>query len=265
MGRLRPLVLGLCLVALLAACGDDAGGPAPEGAREGVTRLTIGGQRAVLVRPGTATRKVVLYVHGSGETADTSFADPGKQEILARLLDAGYALAASDAHGNNWGNPASERDYVALVAALRGRGLRDVYVLALSMGGFNGLQLLDRIPVRAWAGIFVACDLRSIDALGQYSGDIRAAYGLGEGEPMQQATRGRSPVAVRPRRGLPMRFWASPRDTVVPKASNTDACARQARRRGARVEVTTAQGEHTDPSHYDADGVLRLFESAGAP
>lgn len=41
---------------------------------------------------------------------------------------------------------------MALVAALRERGLRDVYVLALSMGGFNGLHLHEDAPrMRFWA------------------------------------------------------------------------------------------------------------------
>lgn len=254
----------LALAVLLVGCGGEPERQAPEDVRARTTRLTVDGQRALLLTPPARTRKVVVYVHGSGETADNSFGDPGKERIIETLLDAGYALAATDARGDNWGNPASERDYVALVRALRRRGLRDVYVLALSMGGFNGLQLLDRIPVKAWAGIFIACDLDSIYDLGLYADDIRDAYDLDDEGPAAAATRGRSPVEVRPPRGLAMRFWASPDDTVVPKGPNTDRCAAEARRRGARVTVTTTRGEHTDPSNYDAGGVLRLFESAGA-
>lgn len=253
----------LALLVVLASCGDARDEPLPDSGGA-PARLEIRGQPAVLISPAQPTGKVVVYTHGSGETIDSIFrAGSPMRPIFTRLLRAGYALAASAARGNNWGNSESERDYLALVGALRERALRDVYVLALSMGGFNGLQLLEHVRVRAWAGIFVACDMASIDALGLYSGDIRAAYGLGREDPTQIATRGRSPVAVHARPGLPMRFWASPGDRVVPKRRNTDACAGLARRRGARATVTTTRGDHADPSNFDAAGVLRLFESAG--
>jgi len=250
------------LALVVAGCGG-ADKPPLERAQGDIERFTVRGQAAVLVKPEPPTEKVVVYTHGAGETIDYTFRDPRENEIFATLLDAGYALAATDAHGDNWGNLASERDQVALVAELRERGLRDVYVLALSMGGLNGLQLLDRVPVRAWAGIFPACDLASVWDLGLYRGQIRAAYGLGASASPRGVLRGRSPVAFDPPDGLPMRFWASTGDRIIPSRENTDACAALARRRGARVEVTATRGDHGDPSNYDAAGILRLFESAG--
>ena len=154
------------------------------------------------------------------------------------------------------------QDQLALVAALRERGLREVYVLALSMGGLDGLQLLDRVDVKAWAGIFPACQLASVWDRGLYRGQIRAAYGLSAKQSPRAALRGRSPVAIDPPAGLPMRFWASPGDRVIPMRENATACAQIARRRGAVVELTTTRGDHGDASNYDADGVLALFERA---
>lgn len=217
----------------------------------------------MLITPQHATTKVVIYMHGSGENAESIFRDPAKQEIFRTLLRAGYALAADDAHGDNWGNPASERDALNLVAAVLRRGFRDVYVIALSMGGFNGFQLLGAVPIKAWAGIFPACDLASVYAVGLYPGQIRSAYGVRSGGSARAALRDRSPVAVDPPPGLPMRFWASPDDRVIPKRANTDACAALARRAGADVEVTATRGDHGDASNYDAAGILRLFDSAG--
>ena len=219
------------------------------------------GQAAVLFVPTEKTQKVVVYTHGSGERVENIFRDPKKEPIFNALLNAGYAIATDDAHGDNWGSSAGERDQRALVGELRRRGLGDVYVLALSMGGFNGLQLLDDVRVRAWAGIFPACDLRSVYDLGLYPGQIRSAYGR-SGRRLGDAIARRSPVDFDPPDGLPMRFWASPDDRVIPKRENTDACAALARERGAQVEVTTTTGDHGDLSNYDADGVLRLFESA---
>ncbi len=243
-------------------CGGATSDPPAERARGDVERLTVRGQAAVLVAPKRPTAKVVVYTHGAGENVENMFRDPRKEPIFAALLDAGYALAATDAHADNWGSLASERDQVALVGELRGRGLSDVYVLALSMGGLNGLQLLDDVPVRAWAGIFPACDLASVYALGLYRGQIRAAYDR-TGRRLGDAIARRSPVDFDPPDGLPMRFWASPGDRVIPTRENTGACAEIARRRGARVEVTTTRGDHGDASNYDAAGVLRLFASAG--
>ena len=215
----------------------------------------------MLIAPTEKTQKVVVYTHGSGERVENIFRDPKKEPVFNTLLNAGYAIATTDAHGDNWGNAASERDQLALVRELRTRGLGDVYVLALSMGGFNGLALLDDVPVKAWAGIFPACDLRSVYELGLYPGEIRAAYDR-TGRRLGDAIARRSPVDFDPPDGLPMRFWASPGDRVIAKGENTDRCAALARERGAQVEVTTTTGDHGDPSNYDAQGVLRLFESA---
>jgi pimeloyl-ACP methyl ester carboxylesterase len=249
---------------VLAGCGGaPKPAPAPERLQGAIERFTVDAQPAVLITPAPRTAKVVIYTHGSGENVENIFRDPAKQEIFRTLLRAGYALAADDAHGNNWGNPASRRDALDLVAAVRRRGFRDIYVIALSMGGFNGLQLLDAVPIKAWAGIFPACDLASVYAVGLYPGQIRSAYGVRHGASVRDAIRDRSPVAVDPPPGLPMRFWASPDDRVIPKRANTDVCAALARRAGADVEVTTTRGDHGDASNYDAAGILRLFDSAG--
>lgn len=251
----------LALLFVLAGCGGGDAPPAREQPQRELERFTFRGQDAVVIRPSRRTRKVVVYAHGSGERVENIFRDPKKEDMFVGLLAAGYALATNDAHGDNWGNAASVRDQRGLVAQLRDRGLDDVYVLALSMGGFNGLQILDDVPVKAWAGIFPACDLRSVYDLGLYRGPIRAAYDR-TGRRFGDAMARRSPVEFDPPDGLPMRFWASPGDRVIPKRENTDACAAIARRRGARVEVTTTTGDHGDPSNYDAQGVLRLFDSA---
>jgi pimeloyl-ACP methyl ester carboxylesterase len=258
---LRTARVWLTLVALLLAVAGCGSAPEDHSKDERIESFDVRRQPAVVQKPGPPTHKVVVYVHGAGERITNAFRDPAKHDIFRALLDGGYALAMTDARGDNWGSPASVQDQLALVAALRERGLRDVYVLALSMGGLDGLQLLGRVPVKAWAGIFPACDLGSVWDVGLYRSQIRAAYGLAATASPRAALRGRSPVSIDPPDGLPMRFWASPEDRVIPARPNTEACAAIARRRGARVEVTTTRGDHGDASNYDAAGVLRLFDS----
>jgi hypothetical protein len=258
--RIRIWLAGLLLV--LAAAAAGCGAAREDHAHdESIETFDVRRQPAVVQTPDRPTTKVVVYMHGSGERVANALRDPAKHAIFRALLDGGFAVALTDAHGDNWGSPASVRDQLALIDELRTRGLPDVYVLALSMGGLDGLQLLGRVPIKAWAGIFPACDLGSVWDIGLYRGQIRAAYGLAATASPRSALRGRSPVAIDPPKDLPMRFWASPADRVIPARSNAEACAAIARRRGARVEVTTTRGDHGDASNYDAAGVLRLFAS----
>jgi pimeloyl-ACP methyl ester carboxylesterase len=269
-------LLALCLVAVcvaLAGCGgSDERGPTTQAASppaqsaqsappaEPATEWPIvDEQPAVLMTPGTPTDRVVLYVHGAGETAGSIVGDPAKGPLVQLLLDRGYAIAASDARGNNWGNPASLQDYAALVEWLAGRGLTRVYVLAQSMGGLDGLQLIDVARPVAWAGIYVVCNLRAVYDLGRFSASIQAAYAA---PATGWAPSAFSPVVPQNVQGLPMMFWASPQDTEVPKATNTDQCAADAQAKGAAVTVVPTTGEHGDWSNFDPVRLVEFFDAA---
>ena len=247
---------------VVTGCGGGDTSPSPGRAAGDIERLTVAGQAAVVITPTAKTQRVVVYVHGSGESVENIFRDPRKEAIFDTLLGAGYAIAATDAHGDNWGSAAGERDQLALVEALRERGLGDLYVLALSMGGFNGLQMLDDVPVRAWAGIFPACDL----ALGLRAGPVPRpdprrvrADGNAPGRPDRAAQPGR----LRPARRAADALLGVGRRPRHPDGAEHRRVRGAGPPPGARVEVTATRGDHGDASNYDAAGVLRLFESAG--
>lgn len=248
-------LIALALPLLLIGCGDagPAGPTAAEEAARTVTRPTVAGQKAVLATAPRKTDRVVLYVHGNNELAGSILSKRSKAELVAALLNSGYAIAASDAHGNSWGNPAGLRSYVALVGWLKRRGYPEVYVLAQSAGGLTALALIDRVPIKAWAGLFAACNLDALHARGRYADVIDEAWP--HGWPA-------GPVRPRNVKGLPMIFWASASDTRVPKSSNTDVCAANARADRARVTVVTTFGDHGDRSHYDAPRLLAFFRRA---
>jgi pimeloyl-ACP methyl ester carboxylesterase len=233
---------------------DQEPGPAAR-----TTALTLDGQPALVVEPERPTGDLLLYVHGAGEDAQSSLsADDPKAPLFAALLERGYAIAASDAHGDAWGDPASVDDYVRLAGRLAQQGYGRVTLLAQSMGGLASLQLVDRLDPVAWAGIYPVCNLAAMVDLGRFTPAIRAAWGEGEG--WRPTTL--SPAVPERAEGLPMGFWASAADTVVPKATNTDLCAADAQARGALVTVTPTTGDHGDLASFDTTGLLEFLERA---
>jgi hypothetical protein len=264
----------LTLMLSITACQDGAGQPAAQRfapttsaqsagtpvADPGVTDFVVGGQAAVLWSPRQSNGRLVTYVHGAEGTARSPIDGPsaGLTRLVAGLVAAGYTVVSSDAHGNAWGNDASVADYRELIAAAQARtGTTAVYVLAESMGGLAGAQLVTDDPpkgLRAYAGIFPVCDLSSVYA--RYQPQIEAAYGEGTYEALVT----RSPVPFRTH--VPVLMWASPTDTVVDKAANADVCAADAHAAGAPVRVIRTVGDHGDASNYDLDRLLEFFDSA---
>ena len=227
--------------------------------------LRVRGQDAVLIRPHHPSDRVVVYVHGAGGDAMSIATDMHLRPVMRALLRHGYWIASSAARGDNWGSPASVRDYVALVRRLRRQGLRRVYVLSESMGGLDGMLLLDHVRVRAWAGIFPLCNLRSVyhRRHAALKRSIRAAYGVKTLGQLKAREASRIPVTPRRVAGLPMIFWASPGDHVVPMRSNTDRCAAAARARGARVTVVRTHGDHGDRANFEGRRLAAFFSAAG--
>lgn len=241
---------------LLVACSATttpkaakAGFPADLARVGALERWTSGGQGAVLIRPltGPATA-VVIYHHGASETAVSVFTDLQKRPLITALLSSGYAVAADDAHGDNWGNDASTADYDRLAVDLAERIQVDhVLVLAQSMGGLSGLRSLSRTPnVAAWAGIYPVVNLTTTARSARFAASVKAAYGR---TPPPEA----NPLSADVR--VPLLAWASAEDTWVPKAENAD------RLRG-NVTVVTATGEHGDGSHFDAERLVAFYKAA---
>jgi fermentation-respiration switch protein FrsA (DUF1100 family) len=222
------------------------------------TLTTAGGQPARILAPAEPTGKLVIYVHAYGETQDAIVGHTAKVPLVNALLDAGYTVAASGSGGNAWGNPTALRAQRALYAAVpRQLKRHGVYLWGQSMGGSAALLVVDKLPdVRAWAGIYPACNVRAVRRAGRFTESIDAAY------PDRSLLARRSPALPRHIEGLPMLFWASPDDTVVSTARNTTLCARKARAAGASVSVITTKGEHGDASNFDAARLVRFFDSA---
>ena len=254
--RGRPVVLAAAAVVLVAVAvwvfagrGRDAPEPLPDvRAAASITEGTSGGQPTVLARPKDGSSgRVVVYLHGAGGSEWSPFARPSVARVTTALLRSGFAVAASRADGDNWGNAAGLHATRALIADLRAVGLGNVSVIAESMGGLLGMRLLDRTGVRGWVGIYPVCDLRSMAGT-EFRTTMRQAWGAR----LRDALDRMSPIVGDKVGGVPMLFFASPGDRIVDKAENTDRCAAAARRRGADVRVVTTRGDHGDPSNFAA-------------
>lgn len=216
--------------------------------------LTVGGQEALVIEPARPNGRLVMYIHGAGGTAQAITEDPVRP-LTRKLLTNGYAVAASDAHGpQNWGNAASVQDYVRLAHRLH---YSHILILAQSMGGLDGLQLIDRLQPEAWAGIYPVCNARSAYNRPELRPFVLEGW---HGPPPEYL----SPVKPRNVSGLRVLIWASPEDRVVPFNQNARTCARIMRRRGARVRLVRTHGDHGDPSNFHPEWLNRFFGAASA-
>lgn len=239
-----------------AAPATDAGAALDPG----VHRLTVGGEGAVVLVPEVPNGRLVVYAHGYGADLRNIPDDEAFGALAQGLVDAGYAVAASTAGGDAWGDAASVDAHAVLAAtARRLTGAADVYLVAESMGGLAGAQLVtgDRIEgLRAYAGLQPLCDLASIYSW--FPDSIDAVYGPDAAAAVARL----SPVRLDA--DVPVRLWASDADTVVTRARNAEVCAAQVRAAGGEAQVVPVSGDHGDPSHYDLPGLLAFFDAATA-
>lgn len=213
-----------------------------------------------LVPPSTSGT-LIIYHHGVGEDKTAWTSDPLKSELRTALLDEGYILAASNAHGENWGNANSIADYNALYADAIGRYIvTKVIFISQSMGGMSGLNCIQNgtIPVAGWVGIYPACNLAWCYANG-FTAAINTAYGI-SGD-YAAKTAGYDPVLLDGTHFTTrMRFYASASDTTVSKTNNSDAMATVVNGHAAENTVVVCSGNHGDPSHFQPSDVIAFIK-----
>jgi pimeloyl-ACP methyl ester carboxylesterase len=222
-------------------------------------RVYVDGQSTLgLSKRGAPPTRLVIFFHGLDTDEHVLTADGMHQKLTDALIDNGFAVVASKAGGNAYGNPDSQRDYreLARVAAMHYR-VGDVYLLAESMGTIAAVNLLaesDVVRVRGLAAISPALDL--LTAPPQYRAAIAAVY------PDKAVLERVNPLNLPPEAlaGKNLRFYASPDDPVV--ASNANALAFQSRFGSvANISVVPCTGEHMNESCVQGDDIARWFTS----
>lgn len=217
--------------------------------------------------PGEPVRLVVV-AHGSGDQ-ELAVLEPGMVEVYTALLEAGYAVASSAQHGNNWGNGVSVADIRKLYEYVDARyPVESVFLLAESMGGLSSLRAATEpgLPVAAWAGIYPVTSLHAVwRGGGQYQAAIQAAFHISSGEEYHARTAGADPTLMAPEAfaGLPMRFYASPADTLVPERTHSRRLAQRVAGHALEAVVVPHAGEHGHTSAFMPVDLVRFFDRHG--
>jgi pimeloyl-ACP methyl ester carboxylesterase len=260
--RLKALLASLTVATLslgLFACGHPAE-KTPSGPFAVIRMTSPAGQREVLLLPRVPARALVIFTPGYAGSQDQILKSSDLFPLRDALAEAGYAIAASNAHGNNYGNPTSIDDMVQLVRDARSRlpGVTRIDVVGFSMGGLDALMLTSehRVPnVQAVVLLSPLCD--QIAYLGSYfGGAIRAAFGHAKG-PAPPVIARSDPERQNPRSftGLRYWFWMSPDDTTVPPAQ-TASMVTILRSAGVDVRYSPLTGNHGDLSQLTVGAVV---------
>lgn len=248
---MRRIGVVIVLAALLAATGctsvdDDLSR----------SRVVVGGEDALsVVDPDVTTRGVVVYFHGLDEDESILDKDDPHRDLVRELADAGYAVVASRAGGNAFGNTASQTDYAELAswAADRYR-VSDIFFLAESMGTIAAVNLMAKDPDLQPRGLAAIGPALSF---GQAPDDYRTAIADANPDPAQVDP---MKLPVEALRGSNIRFFVSPDDTLVPTSTNADAF-RVRFGSVADISIVECTGPHLDPSCLQGEDVVAWFSS----
>lgn len=206
---------------------------------------------------GTPTG-VILYAHGAGEDQTALLTDSLKVNIVNALLDAGYILAGTNAHGENWGCQAAVDDYAALDEYLRANyNVSNVVIWVQSMGGLAGALALAQNKVKGvvgLVGIYPVFSLSDLYGIGTFTAEINTAYGItGSGiHTYAHQTYGHDPVLLPAlaSRNVPTFLTSSSGDTVVPKAQNADVYHALIAGSCRENILVATSGDHGDLSNF---------------
>jgi len=244
------LLLAVTMV-LATACANRQKGVEYE-----YLRLTVDGQETLGISgQDKLIRAVVIYFHDAGDDEFALTADAPHSEVTSALVNAGFAVVATKAGGNAWGNPASQRNYIyAGGTAAQHYHTENVFFLADGMGAIAAANLLATGPtlrVRGFAAINPIFDLKAVAP--QYQSEVAKAYpsaSVHSVNPMDLP-----PTAFKFR---DMKFYVSPDDPVVRSDANARAFAA---RFGSTSSISVVDCASTDgyASCYQGDDIVKWF------
>jgi pimeloyl-ACP methyl ester carboxylesterase len=235
------------LVCGLAACSDDGakdyGFPVDEAEVNGPGTLGLS-------ESGQQVKGLVVYFHGSDQTARVIRDDEKHRNLFDPVLRSGYAVVAADAQGNAFGNPASQRDYRRLIAAARQKyGDVPMFFVAESMGALAALTLINEDADRQVKGMVGVSPLMGIPPPARKVNYITGPWGGTVDASADPMTWPPSAFANRA-----FRLYLPKDDTVIPAGATGKDFAAQFGS-AATIEIVDCEGGHVASPCYQGDDV----------
>ena len=220
-------------------------------------RVYVDGQPSLGITYWREPRGLVIFFHGSNTDEYVLTGDPVHKRLTDQLVRAGFAVVASKAGGNAYGNAASQHNYRELGrVAVKHYKVEDVYLVAESMGTVAAVNLLassETFRIRGLAAISPVLDLNS--APPGHQADIAETHrdeSLESVNPME--------LPLDSLRGKNMRFYVSHDDSLA--ATEEHAAAFQTRfGSAAKISIVPCKGGELDPSCIQGTDIVSWFTS----
>jgi pimeloyl-ACP methyl ester carboxylesterase len=252
-------VLALVALCALVSCSDDGIDAGNVDYGFAVDDVPVNGPGTVgLSMSGQPVKGLVVYFHGSDQTARVIRDDEKHRNLFDPLLRAGYAVVAADAGGNAFGNPRSLASYRGLVAAAREKyGAGPLFFVAESMGAVAALTLIGEDADRQVKAMVAVSPLMGLPPAARAVNYIAGPWGgtvPASADPMTW------PLTAFANRAF--RLYVPSGDTVIPPgATGKDFAARFGS--VAAVEIIECQGGHVASDCYQGDDVEKWITARG--
>lgn len=214
-----------------------------------VATTSSNGQAITYYEPDQDSDVLLLWSHPHSHN---QFIQPGYWAFPLQHIASskGWHFAASNMHGDSWGNATALADLLDLYNYVNARHpISKVILVGASMGGLATANAISKNTVpNVVGGYFIDAVLNLADqyANATYTASIKTAYGIAsDGSDYAAKTAGYDPyLAAAGTFAKRLRFVASTTDTSVNKANNTDLFVSKVASSSIEEGVVTHLGGH---------------------